>query len=249
MRILLLVLAASAAHAQVNTERLRRAVEADGVTVSVDASAAFATGNTEYLRLGLGGRTDVRAGDDMAFVVGRFDLSRADGRSFLDRSFLHGRYTHALAPRAYLETFAQIERNRQQRLVSRTLFGIGGRYELIDRDSLGLALGVTPMFEYEELDDELGEAPSGVVRVSSYASARWTLSEATAISTTTYVQPSVQAPSDLRVLHQTALSVGITRSVRLRVQANVRYDSRPPDGVERTDVSIENGLVLALPLR
>ena len=248
MRFLLLLVVASAAHAQINTERMRRSVDDEGVYLSVDASAAYATGNTEYLRLGLGGRTDMRFGEDLAFIVGRFDLSRADEATFLDRSFLHARYNHALVPRVYLETFAQIERNRQQRLVSRTLFGLGARYELVSQDSLGLAVGVTPMFEHEELDEELGEDQSGVVRVSSYASARWTLNATTAISTTTYVQPRVDATSDLRVLNQTALSVGLTRWVRLRVQTNLRYDSRPPDGVERTDFSIENGLVLVVPV-
>lgn len=249
MRILLLLLVASAAHAQINTERLRRSVEGDGVYLSLDASAAYATGNTEYLRLGLGGRTDVRLGEDLAFVVGRFDLSQADGKAFLDRSFLHARYNHALAPRLMLETFAQVERNRQQRLVSRTLFGVGARYQLVDRDSLGLAVGVTPMFEHEELDAELGEDQSGVLRVSSYVSGQWTVNAATAISTTTYVQPRVDDAGDLRVLNQTALSVGLTRWVRLRVQTNLRYDSRPPAGVERNDFSIENGLVLVVPVR
>ena len=233
---------ATAASAQVNTERMRG--DADGgLAVSLDAVAAYATGNAEYLRLGLGGRADLGAGDHLAFVVGRTDLSRADDRTFLDRSFLHARYGRVAAPRLTLEAFAQVERNRQQRLVSRTLLGAGPRYQLVDRDSLSLALGATPMFEHEELDAELAEPPGGVVRVSTYGTAQWTVNATTSLQTTTYLQPRADAPGDVRVLNQTALDVGITRAVRLRVQAQVRYDSRPPQSVERTDVSVENGLV------
>ena len=237
--------AAAPAGAQVNTERMRGGVD-DGLAVSLDAVAAYATGNSEYLRLGLGGRADLALGGDLAFVVGRTDLSRADDRTFLDRSFLHARYGRALAPRLTLEAFAQVERNRQQRLVSRVLLGAGPRYHLVDHDSLSLALGATPMFEHEELDAELAEPAGGVLRVSTYATAQWTLSETTSLQTTTYVQPRADAPGDARVLNQTALSVGITRAVRLRVQAQLRYDSRPPATVERTDFSIENGLVFVL---
>lgn len=238
----------STAQAQVNTERLRRALDQDGVTASLDAAAAFATGNTDYLRVGLGGRVDGRLGQDRAFAVGRFDVSRADGASYLDRSFLHARYSHRLAPRLDLETFAQIERNRQQRLVARTLFGLGARVDVLDRDSAGLAVGLTPMFEHEELDAELGET-SGVVRVSSYASGRLALAPATAFSLTAYVQPRLDRPDDLRVLGQAVLQVAVTRVVQLRLQSNLRIDSRPPEGVEPTDFSIENGLVLVLPVR
>ena len=245
LALVLLALAAPPAGAQVNTERMR-ADAPDGLAVSLDAAAAFATGNAEYLRLGLGGRADVGRGRDQAFVVGRTDLSRADGRSFLDRSFVHARYGRAVAPRLTLEAFAQAERNRQQRLVARTLVGAGPRYQVVGRDSLAVALGATPMWEREALDAELDEPSGGVVRLSTYATAEWTLSPTASLQTTTYLQPRADAPADLRVLHQTALSVGVTRAVRLRVQAQLRYDSRPPSGVERTDLSLENGLVLVL---
>ncbi len=236
---------ATAASAQVNTERMRGDRDG-GLAVSLDAVAAYATGNAEYLRLGLGGRADLGAGAHSAFVVGRTDLSRADDRTFLDRSFLHARYGWVVAPRLTLETFAQVERNRQQRLVSRTLLGAGPRYQFVDQDSLRLALGVTPMFEHEELDAELEEPPAAVVRLSTYGTAQWTLNANTSLQTTTYLQPRADVPGDVRVLNQTALDVGITRAVRLRVQAQVRFDSRPPQSVERTDFSIENGLVFVL---
>ena len=42
------------------------------------------------------------------------------------------------------------------RLRARTLIGGGLRYEVVDRDSVGLAAGLLPMFEREVLDEALG---------------------------------------------------------------------------------------------
>ena len=248
MRLLLLVLLAVSASAQVNTERMRRALAEDAAALSLDASAAFATGNTEFLQVGLGGRADVRAGDHLAFLVGRLDLAQTDDRAFVDQSFAHLRYNRAVAPRLVAEAFTQVQRNRQERLQTRTLVGVGLRYELLQADSLGLAVGVTPMFEYEVLDGDLGTQQDGVGRVSTYLSGRLTLASGTALSAVTYVQPRLDAPSDHRVLSQLALEVGLTRAVRLRVRADLRHDSRPPPDVEKTDLRLENGLVLVLPV-
>ena len=240
-----MVLSAATASAQVNTEGMRRALDGDALTASLDASAAFATGNAEYVLLGLGGRLDARRGPHRGFVVGRFDLSRAAGATFVDRSFAHVRYNRTLAPRVVAEAFGQLERNRQQRLDARALVGAGARVELVDRDSAGLAVGLTPMLEVETVDAEAAQ-PDAVVRLSSYVAGRLALTPTTALTAVVYAQPRADAPGDARVLAQLALDVGITAAVRLRLRADLRHDSRPPPGVEATDVRVENGLVFVL---
>ena len=249
MRPLLLAALALAvpAAAQVNTERMRRALDDDGLFVSADASAAFASGNTEYFQLGLGGRADARFGEDLAFLVGRLDVARADGDRFVDKSFVHARYNHAFAPRLVGEAFGQVERNRQQGLDQRLLLGGGVRVEVVDRDSLGLAVGLTPMLEVERLDADLGGQQDAVARSSTYLSGRLTAPSGVAVSAVTYLQPRADVPADLRVLSQLSLEVPLSRLVRLRVRANLRHDTRPPAGIERTDVMVENGLVLVVP--
>ena len=252
MRLLfvgLLLASVSIATAQVNTESMRRVMTADGATASFDVAVAFATGNTDFLQVGLGGRTDLRFGDNTAFLVGRLDLAQTDDRSFVDQSFAHLRHNRTLAPRVVSESFVQIQRNRQERLDRRTLLGAGLRYELVQRDSLGFAIGVTPMFEYEVLDDALGGSQDAVGRVSSYLAGRITLLSGTSFTAVTYVQPRVRDAGDLRVLSQAALDVGLSRYVKLRVRANFRYDSRPPAEVETTDLRLENGLVFLIPGR
>lgn len=246
--VLTVLLAASAAAgAQVNTERMRRGLEGDTLHLALDATAAFATGNAEYLQLGLGGRLDARRGPHLGFVVSEARLSRAEGEVFLDRQFVHARYNRRLSPLLVAEAFGQLERNRQQRLEARSLLGAGLRLELADTERAGLALGLTPMLETERLTEAAAEPTTTVVRLSSYLSGRLALGDRAALTAVGYVQPRAAEPSDLRALAQAALEVGITRAVRLRVRADLRHDTDPPLGVEPTDVVVENGLVIVLP--
>ena len=247
--LVLLIATASAATAQVNTERMRRLLTDDAVIASVDAAASFATGNTDFLQVGLGGRLDVRVGENTAFLVGRFDLAQTDERAFVDQSFAHLRHNRMLAPRLIAESFVQIQRNRQEALDRRTLLGAGLRYEIVQRDSLGLAFGATPMFEYEVLDEALGGSQDAVGRVSSYVAGRATLPNGTAFTLVSYIQPRVSDPGDLRVLTQASLDVGLTRYLKLRVRTDLRYDSRPPEGIETVDLRLENGVVILIPGR
>lgn len=246
-RIVLVVLLTVVADvaAQVNTERMRRAQDDDGLRLTVDATAAFATGNTEYLQLGLGGRADWQRGPHLAFVVGETRFSRADATVYLDRQFVHARYNRRLAARLVAEAFSQAERNRQQRLEARTLVGAGVRFEAFETERAGLAIGSTPMVEYERLTDAAMEPPATVVRWSHYVSGRLRVGEAGTLTAVAYAQPRVDEVGDVRVLAQSALEVGVTRALRLRLRANLRFDSRPPLGVEPTDLTVENGLVFA----
>ncbi len=249
VRLAVFALLAVSASAQVNTERMRGALGEDAAVLTVDASASLATGNTEFLQVGLGGRADVRVGPHVGFLVGRLDLAQNDDRAFVDQSFAHLRYNRTVAPRLVAEAFAQVQRNRQERLDARTLVGAGLRYELVQTDSVGLAVGATPMLEVEVLDDALGGEQAAVGRVSSYLAGRVALASGASLTAVAYVQPRVDAPGDVRVLSQLALTVGLSRWVRLRVRADLRFDSRPPAGVETTDFRIENGIGLVVPAR
>ncbi len=226
---------------------MRRSLEGNSQAFSLDASAAFASGNSNYAILGFGGRLDIQRGPHVAFVVGEANLSRTGGASFLDRQFAHARYNREVLPWLVAEAFTQVERNQQQRLQRRTLAGAGLRAVILEDDSLGVAVGITPMLEIEVLDDALQSEPERI-RLSTYVSGRLAISPTTALRATVYAQPRANAFDDVRVLSQATLSIGITRYVRLRVQTNLRYDSRPPLDVKPTDFSITNGLVLVVPV-
>lgn len=250
MRLCLLGLLAALAvpaSAQINAERMRRALATDGVQLAVDASAAFASGNTDYFQLGVGGRADWRRGADLLFTVSEFEFSTADEEVFVDQGFLHTRYNHDASRRLAYEAFGQVERNSQQLLDTRALLGAGLRVRLADAEKVGVALGTTPMFEYERLAEEAHEEDASVVRWSSYASVRAALSGTAALTGVVYAQPKLGDVGDIRYLTQATLELKVTRWLRVQVQGNLRHDTRPPASVERTDFSLENGFVFLIP--
>lgn len=250
MRPLLLaltLLSAVPVSGQINAERMRRALENDGVQVAINANVAFASGNTDYVQLGLGGRADWQRAQDLVFVVGEFDFSEAGEDVFVDQGYVHARYNHDYGPVIVYEVFGQLERNSQQLLDTRALVGTGVRLRLVDDERYGLALGTTPMFEYEQLTEAAGEPDASIARWSNYASVRAALNENAAVTAVGYAQPRFGNMGDIRFLGQATLDVGVTRWLRLRTRARVRHDTRPPIGVERTDISLSNGFVFLVP--
>lgn len=244
---LLLALAPLVGWAQVNTEAMRNREAWTGVRAELGASLAAATGNTEFLEVGTAGRVDIHSHRNEAFVVGELQFARADGERYVDRSFVHARVTTPLAPRFAAEAFVQAEQNAQQLLERRYLIGAGLRLTAIDQQRIGLAVGVTPMVEYERLGPEAAEPPTEVVRLSSYVTGRLALSDATHATATVYVQPRADRLDDQRTLGQAALRVQATPWVAVELRAHVRHDSDPPADLKPTDLSVRNALIVTIP--
>ena len=117
--------------------------------------------------------------------------------------------------------------------------------QYVDTKTLKVFQGTTPMYEYETLtDDDAGRSPAttSTVRWSNYVNARLRITESVQFAGTVYVQPRVDEVDDVRVLHQAALGVDVTKYVRLTAELDLRYDSRPPDTVESLDLALRNGL-------
>jgi putative salt-induced outer membrane protein YdiY len=75
-------------------------------------------------------------------------------------------------------------------------------------------------------------------------SLRLTGGETFLLTSTTYLQPMIAEPGDVRILENLALVVGITSGVGLTVRFDLRYDSRPPDTIRSLDTSLLTGVTL-----
>ncbi len=248
MRFFLLLLLTPAALAQVNTEKMRIAEDAEGLSVTAAADATFRTGNVEVLDLGLRGRLDLRTGNVASFLIGNVEFSEAAGRVFLDNSFVHLRTVLRLPGLDWVrpEAFVQTQRDDSQLLKRRYLAGAGLRLQLF-RDSTAAAyFGTTPMLEYELLDrDEVVVRPEVTVgRWSTYLVLKLGLADLVTFVNTVYVQPRFDRFKDVRVLGESGLDVQLTRFVALRIAMNLRYDSEPPAELDRFDLSLRNGLAV-----
>jgi putative salt-induced outer membrane protein YdiY len=177
--------------------------------------------------------------------VSEVRYGESDGRRFRDAAFAHLRYNYRFGGPLVAEVFTQLERDSFALLNLRALVGAGLRLRLLETEPARLFLGITPMFERERLDaNQVGAHPAqtNALRISQYLNARLRLSDRTFLISTTYVQPWVAVPADVRLLNETRLGVGITEALTLRITLNTRYDSRPPGAVSDWTLSWTNGL-------
>lgn len=247
-RLLLLLLFAPAALAQVNTEKMRIAEDVKGLSATAAANALFRAGNVDVLDLGLRGRVDLRTGRFASFLIGNVEFSEAEDRVFLDNSFVHLRTILQLPGQEGVrpEAFAQTQRDDSQLLKRRYLAGVGVRLQLFHDSTSAAYFGTTPMLEYELLDrDEVRIDPEVTVgRWSNYLVLKLELADLVTFVNTVYVQPRFDRFKDYRVLGESGLDVQLTRSVALRIAMNLRYDSEPPADLDRFDLSLRNGLAV-----
>ena len=241
--LLLLALPLSAT-AQVNTERMR-ALDVEGMRTTLGGDVVVQSGNVDLFEIGVNARVDYRRARHYGFLAGEIRYGTKDDAPFRDRTFGHLRYNYRLTPRLVAEAFTQLERDGFARLQLRTLVGGGLRVQYLDTEAAQIFQGTTPMYEHENLEaDGLAAHPAATSRVrwSNYLNVRLRFTDTTHLLATVYVQPRVDAFSDVRVLQQSTLAVDVTEHVRLTTEFNLNYDSRPPTDVEDLDVTVRNGL-------
>lgn len=253
---------ADPAGAQVNVETLRRDPDAPGWSGLVEASVGLAAGNLE--RVDLGGKGQVQhqtlhPHDDPSrppfprervLLLGSGAYARLEGVTAAAQAFAHVRSTSMWHPRVGSEVYAQIQRDEFLRLKARAVSGVAARFAIVHGHVTRLDAGTGPMLEYERYlePEELGaRAWQRAVRWSSFAMLRLATEEKGLVAqSTTYFQPRVDDPTDLRILSESQLDARIVGDLSLGVRLSVLHDTRPPPGIEPTDVRATNVLKLEL---
>ena len=239
----------SAADAQVNTEPFRKRIKETGVSFFLQGTFDGHTGNTHGLTAdGLVGAGLAR-GRHLAFAFASADYSKFNGTLGVDKSFAHARYDYTLAKWVSLEAFVQAQSDAFQRVKTRGLIGIGPRFTLYDDPHFALFLGVAYMAERDVYDLSPGSADARLQtaqRASTYLTAHATLSDGIDTVTTTYAQPRLDAPSDIRILSESGFVFKISTWLSTSISFVARYDSNPAPGVVPTDTELKNAITLTL---
>lgn len=233
--------------AQVNTERLRRSVEQPGVSGATGLTALVRTGNVSLVLVNATARLDYDAGRWITFLVGAGDVGWQDGERFSNAGLLHFRQGLLVRPWLQPETFEQIDYDRSRLLSFRALLGGGPRFNLLRGPLWHLSVGTAAMFEHEALDLPAGAAhprETDVMRWSNYVTASAGTGRRIAGVFTIYAQPRFSDLGDARILADGRLAVQLSGTLSLTQTLNLRYDSRPPDGIRGLDTSWQTGLAV-----
>lgn len=234
------------AFAQVSVESFRDRIADDGISASIDGRLTGDSGNTRGVSAGVaaffGGRSDPHLG----FLAASGNYNSSFGETQAENYFGHARYNYALAPRLWLEAFAQIEHDRFKRLKLRRLVGSGPRVRVLDAEPVRAYLGTAYMLEFETLDasETSPGSDSRAHRWSNYLSGVYDADEGITLSVMAFYQPRFDRFADYRVLVLSSAEFEINDLVSASLQFNYQYDSLPPPDVRPADVSVINALGL-----
>ncbi len=233
------------AAAQINIERLRLEDDRQGLIGSVSVAVNFQTGNTEKRRGDGKVRLDLQRPESHSFLVLNGDFDWTAGANVSNKGLAHVRHIHQPGARVSPEAFGQINYDKARSLDLRALVGAGAQVVLTERDRGRASLGLAYMFEREELDLPPGSTHPGETshhRVSSFLALSFEPRPGLALASTSYVQPRLDAFSDVRVLSQSQLAVQLLGPLSLDLTLNLAYDADPPDEIESLDVSLRTGV-------
>lgn len=240
------LLGAASARAQVNAEALRSALRAHPTFLSVDASLVGRAGNTRNTAFSGSVFAGVTSEPHVAFAKASADYGQAAGKTTVARWVVHARYNYWITPRVAMEVLGQAQHDRFRRLLVRDLYGSGLRWAVVEEDDVELIAGTTYIVEHEALNAiETSPGSSSVVhRSSSYFAINAHLNPLVDASTVTYMQPRFDHPSDYHVLHESYLTVAVTKLLAVKMSATFWYDSDPPLSVGPFDLEVKNSLQL-----
>ena len=225
----------------VNIEDMRVSEPAEGFSGKFDFGIAGASGNTDKSSASLGSRLQWHKDKTTNFVVLNYSYGESGGVRNTNKGFLHARHVNQFSAKTANEYFAQAEKNEFTRLSYRGLAGAGLRFSLGDKKSQrAIYLGLGGFYSREELEEATGSTDEGIEdlwRANLYISYKHNFDNGVQLMSTTYYQPEIGNAADFRLSEQAALSVSLSKRMRLVLSLDVAHDSEPPQFVEKTDTS------------
>ncbi|MFO7768774.1 MAG: DUF481 domain-containing protein [bacterium] len=244
--LLALTLSVEPAGAQiVNIESILAGEPSPGVEGALSAGFDLSRGNSRARRLDGNGLVRWRRGDLILQLVAGGAYSEAGGVKVAENALGHLRLGWQTSRILRLEALLQVQQDTFIRLHRRVLTGAGLRLALYEGEKgvpgdRRLDAGLILMHEEERLRDR--PRPDPRWRVSVLLSTSWVLNETVEVGAQVYLQPLLDEPGDHRVLGDAGIMVRLLGPLSLQVQARVVHDSRPPTGVEPTDLTLRNVL-------
>ncbi|MDA0334504.1 MAG: DUF481 domain-containing protein [bacterium] len=239
LTLVLLLFATVAPHAaQVNIETYRGK---SGLAGAARFSVSSDIGNVDVVRSDGAGTLTLDHRKGAMLIVLRGAAGFLGGKRYANSGVVHLRYTWKATNLVHPEVFVQGDYDRSRRLDARSLFGVGGRWNLLRTEGQTLAVGSAIMWERERLDVLPGDPHddrTSTMRLSTYINLFAATKRGVALSTTAYYQPALADFSDARLLGTVQLTTPIIGPLEQTTVVDFRIDRDAPMGVKDTDVRL-----------
>jgi len=226
----------------VNIEKKRKG-DSDGFSGKIALAFSATDNGTQILQLVNDIDLQYKKGASTFILLNNVGFMTADEEELINSGFQHLRYNYTVKDSSFftLETFVQHQYNPVKLLVRRFLFGIGPRFRIINSDKISFYIGTLPMFEYEQLSDNL-ETITELIRFDGYMSLNFQITDNISFGNITYYQPNFENFDDYRVSSETSIKFKITNALKFKVSYQTTYDSDPPEDVTGLFYKFKNTL-------
>lgn len=235
----------SNAFAQVNIEKYNNLNSTNGLNGNLSFYISSKTGNTDIQEFEIDGRINLKGDNYYSFLIGQGEYGWNKGKEYSNNALLHFRYIREIDDIFNPEFFSQINYNKSRLLLFRSLAGIGLRTTIISDSNNNFTYGTAYMYEYEHLD-VVNINKTYHHRWSNYISYSASLSKSSRLSIVIYAQPRFDDFSDIRMLSENHLGVGLTDKLSLSINFSMMYYSKPPLEVKELDTNTKVGLTIKL---
>ena len=212
-----------------------------GWSGAVAGSYGASGGNSPQSTFEGSGRVQLRSDANVWRLIGSGKRTTVHGIETAKSTLGHLRHNYLLNDRWATLAFFQHQRNPFQKLDSRFLLGLGGRWRAVKGEKTLIYLGAAHMFEQESIEGEDGHTKAQ--RFSGFVSLETRLSEDVLVDFLIFYQPRWSDIKDWRLYGEVALEVELTGSLSLFTGYKLEHNSKPPAGVEQSDWDTKTGFL------
>ena len=250
LALVVMVLLALPAVAQVNTESYRIKPPEDGFTNTLSTDLTLYKGNTNLFSFTSQYRADYKKDKLYSFFIFNFSYGEESDIIYARDGFTHLRGVYTLFPSVRGELFTQWGFDDFLLLNRRYLAGGGGRFTLLDDHDTSASLhynaflGVGAMYEYDDEGEDGTTLITKLARSTNYLSLGLAYEKKFVLKIVTYYQPAVTQLDDFRILLDAGITFHLFSGLSMTTSVDWKYDSDPFPGVENYDLELTNGLKL-----
>ena len=188
----------------------------------------MSSGTVDRTNYSLEGRVDVNSDKWQRFVILSYKREEKDDSITSNNTFLHLRGVRKISPLLAVEGFIQLSEKPLQKIKRRELIGAGIR--LSPYKSIKVGLGV-----FNEDEERVLSKSRETVRINSYITNSFNISESASFESTLYIQPDIEDFSELRSYLVLGLRLKISERFSSIITYENTHDSSPPPLTDKSN--------------
>ena len=209
-----------------NVEKRRGDVDENGWSGNLDFSLKYTENTTSIFELYNKSYITYKKDSVVYLLITDLKMIKSNSENLINQGVVHLRRMEEIkkAPNIKSEFFSQLQFNGVQKIRQRFLLGSAARLKLVGNDTINFNFSLGGMYEYEETTVETFHH---ALRMTSYVSFNWNISQKWQLRLINYYQPKINKLVDYRLSNETSLSFKVSKEFSILGSFELLYDSTP----------------------